>query len=91
MNTDDYQIDDTPCPACGNPQTHHRQCAECEDGVIDEHDGDPINFAPGEEMRTCEECSGQGVERWCPKCGADYWAAKAKAGDVHGQLRNKGA
>jgi hypothetical protein len=80
--TDDYEIDDdTPCPACCNGCTHSRSCGEsnCEDGGIDEYEDDPINFAPGEEFRTCPECHGHGIVRWCPKCGADYWRAKARA------------
>lgn len=78
---DDYDIDDLPCPACGNGHTHSRPCSafDCEDGSIDEHHDDPINYGPGEEYSTCSECHGHGIERWCPQCGADYWLAKDKA------------
>lgn len=80
MTHDDYDIDfDTPCPACGHHTTHFRHCAECDSGFIDEHDDDPINFAPGEEFTVCQECCGHGIERWCPKCGADYWRASIAA------------
>ncbi len=76
---DDYEINDLPCPACGNNFTHSRGCTviHCEDGWIDEYEDDPINFSPGEELLECQECHGTGVEQWCPKCGADYWIAKA--------------
>lgn len=79
---DDYEVDDTPCPKCGNPNTHYRRCGNfgCEEGFIDEHDDDPINFAPGEEFMECDECSGHGVERWCPKCGADFWRSQLAGG-----------
>jgi hypothetical protein len=75
---DDYQLDDVPCPACGHSPTHSRGCSvlDCEDGFIDDSHDDPINFAPGEELTACHECSGTGIERWCPECGADYWRAK---------------
>lgn len=73
----DYEIDDLPCPACGHEQTHSRRCGECDDGFHDEHDYDPVNYALGEEYIECSECHGTTVQRWCPKCGADYWPAKA--------------
>ena len=76
MSDHDYDIDELPCPVCDNPYTHYRFCCECEDGFIDEHEDDPINFAPGESLVMCRECYGEGIERWCPKCGADYWKAK---------------
>ncbi len=78
---DEYEIDDLPCPDCGNPNTHSRHCSafNCEEGYVDEYHDDPINYAPGEEYTVCEECHGHTIHRWCPKCGADYWIAKAKA------------
>lgn len=75
---DDYDIDDLPCRACGSEITHHRYCDRCDGGFIDEHETDPINFAPVEEERECEECHGHGIQRWCPKCGADYWVSVAQ-------------
>lgn len=79
--SDDYEIGDLPCPACGNNATHSRHCSafDCLDGYIDESHDDPINFAPGEEFSICRECKGHGIERWCPSCGADYWVAKHAA------------
>ena len=73
----DYEIDDgPPCPQCGNFETRSRRCEsfQCEDGFCDEHEDDPINYAPGEAFSTCEECHGTGIERWCPKCGLDITA-----------------
>lgn len=76
---DDYDIDDLPCPACGNEITHSMLCRECDDGWNDEYDDDPINFTPGESYMRCRECDGEGIQRWCPKCGADYWRARRAA------------
>ncbi len=69
----DYDYSDTPCPKCKHEPTHVRTCSAlfCEDGYIDEHEDDPINFARGEEYSVCQECLGYGIERWCPKCGCD--------------------
>lgn len=74
---DDYEIDDLPCPKCGHNETRSRRCHEigCNDGYFDEHDDDPINYAPGEELTPCDECHGTEIVRWCSKCGADYWLA----------------
>lgn len=68
----DYEIDDeTSCPKCGHSPIHYRNCQElmCNEGWMDEHDDDPINFAPGESEYPCQECRGTGTEKWCPKCG----------------------
>ncbi len=80
MSEDDYIDDDVPCPSCGNPETRSRQCTMigCRDGFIDEHDDDPINYGPGEEMTACPECHGHEIVRWCLKCGADYWTALSR-------------
>jgi len=69
----DYDIVDHPCPKCGHEPTHVRHCQviHCEDGYIDEHEDDAINFAPGEAYSVCQECRGTGIERWCPSCGHD--------------------
>lgn len=67
---DDYEIKDGPCPHCGNPILHFRDCDVCEDGFIDEYEDDPINNDPG-DTSICHECHGTGVIRWCPNCGRD--------------------
>lgn len=74
MNPDDYVFDlDGACPRCGEQELRWRDCDQigCEDGFIDEHDDDPVNFAPGEESYMCEECFGTGSQKWCSKCGLD--------------------
>lgn len=73
----DYETEYELCPKCGHDETRWRQCANlfCDDGYEDEHDSDPINYGPGERMNVCRECSGTGIERWCPSCGADLSAA----------------
>ena len=77
MIEDDCQDDDVPCPKCGHHETRSRRCTNigCEDGYVDEHDSDPVNYARGEEMEFCPECRGYEIIRWCLKCGADYWRA----------------
>lgn len=61
------------CPNCGGYTVRSKHCDEwdCEDGWIDEHESDPINFSPGEEYTMCEECCGTGRVRWCSDCGCD--------------------
>lgn len=70
---DDYEQDETPCPKCGEDQVRWRHCdvLDCDDGYIDEHHDDPVNFGPGELYTTCHECCGTGVVRWCAACGCD--------------------
>jgi len=70
---EEYEIDyDLTCPKCGHSPLHSRECMNwCEDGFFDENDDDPINFAPGEAYRQCQECRGTGIERWCPFCGVN--------------------
>ena len=70
---DDWDCDGYPCPKCGDLETRSRACDEwnCDDGLIDEHEDDPINFARGEEFSMCQECFGTGIVRWCSKCGCD--------------------
>lgn len=72
--SDDYDLDDLPCPACGHWPTRSRNCPNCDEGWIDRYEEDPLWYSPGEE-EMCQECSGTGLQRWCPECGADYWQA----------------
>jgi predicted RNA-binding Zn-ribbon protein involved in translation (DUF1610 family) len=72
-NYDEFEDDDEPCPACGNPTTRRQRCTVvgCDDGWIDMHEhDDPLLFDPG-EMEMCQECHGTGNLWWCPKCGLD--------------------
>jgi len=81
MSYDDCRLEDEACPRCGEYQVHFRSCDQigCEDGWCDEHDDDPINFAPGQEYAMCRECYGFGVLRWCRACGLDLnWEAYKK-------------
>ena len=74
MTDDDFwEHLDTPCPNCGAHAVRSKSCEEwdCDDGWIDEHEDDPINFAPGEEYVMCDECCGTGNVTWCTKCGCD--------------------
>lgn len=70
---DDMEDIDTPCPNCNAPTTRTRSCSVfgCEDGYVDEHEDDAINYAPGEEYSECGECFGFGALHWCPACGYD--------------------
>lgn len=71
---DDVEICEGQCPKCKEwDGIRFRYCdvIGCDDGYIDEHDSDPINFAMGEEYILCHECLGTGVVHWCSKCGAD--------------------
>ena len=79
---DDYEIDDLPCPACGNDVTHSRDCESCEDGQISECCDDLCQelCIHGDGMVDCRECHGTEIERWCPACGANYWAVKERVG-----------
>lgn len=78
LNADhQYELsEDLPCPKCGSPETHWRYCDSfpCDDGYCDEHEHDPLNFAPGESFTLCRECFGTAVQRWCSECGYDITA-----------------
>jgi hypothetical protein len=83
IERDDDELPDedkVPCPACGNSTTLSRECtySGCQDGFEDLYEDDPINESPGTYI-TCVNCSGTSIERWCPKCGRDYWRAKKEA------------
>jgi len=77
---DDYELLEVVCPKCGQHPTHTRCCDNllCEDGWVDEHEEDAVNFAPGEEYLICTECRGTGRLRWCPKCGTDLNSYREK-------------
>jgi hypothetical protein len=81
MVMDDYEIDDLPCPACGHPETRSRHCAEldCDDGFYHDCGEDCCCCADPVPNVECDECSGNGIVRWCAACGADYWRAKERA------------
>ena len=69
---------DTSCPSCGHSPIRSRRCSAmgCDDGWIDMHEYDaPLWYDEGEE-EMCDECSGTGVERWCPNCGLDLQRAR---------------
>ncbi len=75
---DDYLDSEEECPSCGHYPTRWRDCANycCEDGWIDMHEyDDPLWYDPGDVER-CEECRGTGIEKWCPKCGANLSGVK---------------
>ncbi len=63
---------DSACPECGHTPTHYRDCTGigCNEGFVNLGENDP-NFYDLDEEVECEECSGTGVERWCPECGLD--------------------
>jgi len=67
---EDYEIDTCECPKCGH-NTHSRRCSEitCNDGGIDESEEDYM--IEGSVIVECDVCKGTGIERWCPKCGAE--------------------
>lgn len=72
----DFELDDDACPRCNHSPTHARPCEQwdCDDGYIDEHSDDPINYAPGQSYTVCRDCHGTGIEKWCPRCGLDLTA-----------------
>lgn len=65
---------DIPCPICGSIGILTEECLWCDEGYIDEHDEDPINFSvPFQDYKRCPECKGRGCYIWCEKCGADLY------------------
>lgn len=80
---EDYEYCDTACPKCGHAPTHTRWCTGCDDGLIDEHEEDPVNYPPG-SMYECPECCGTGTEKWCPKCGLDIQLHRHQTADMEG-------
>jgi hypothetical protein len=81
---DDEEIDDLACPACGHHETRSRDCQECNEvnevcDCIDDMCQGSGYCIHGDGMSICRDCNGSGIERWCPKCGANYWQAQAAA------------
>lgn len=66
---DDIELDEIHCPKCGT-NTRSRSCTSlgCDDGYHDDYEDDPLWFDEGDYSK-CDECSGTGIERWCPDCG----------------------
>ena len=81
---DDGELTDERCPWCRAYTVRSRGCDECDDGWCDEHESDPVNFAPGEEYTLCRECLGAGAVCWCSDCGFDVtrhgWQKSDRAG-----------
>lgn len=70
MHNDDYDLEDFICPECGHEGTHSARCFACwGDGHFDISDEDFL--LPGTAHESCDECSGTGINRWCPECKAD--------------------
>lgn len=81
---DEIENDDLPCPACGHHETRSRTCGDCGGNGFREYLDAPEEWGedcPSEENHPidCRECSSTGIQRWCPKCGADYWVAQEQA------------
>jgi predicted RNA-binding Zn-ribbon protein involved in translation (DUF1610 family) len=70
---DDIEYADQSCPKCGSSEVMRRECdcLSCDEGFIDEHEDDPINYMEGEMYRPCSECGGHGAHVWCRNCGWD--------------------
>jgi hypothetical protein len=86
--SDDYQYDDCECPKCGHAPTHSRDSQNCDEMnevcvCIDDLCRGSGECIHGDGMDPCPECAGTGIQRWCPKCGADYWRAKRAARAAH--------
>lgn len=68
----DHGIEEEPvCQICGQYLEWEECWYGCEDGFFDEYDDDPINFAPGEWLRKCEICEGNGGYLVCPNAPHD--------------------
>jgi len=67
---EDFDEEDFICPECGHEGTRSLTCTNwCDDGW---HDESEENFSlPGTDLVMCEKCNGTGLERWCPRCGAN--------------------
>lgn len=63
------------CPRCGNVETRSRDCSECDEGVVNRYDEDPLWYE--DKWVKCHHCNGHGVEVWCPKCGLDLFSKEA--------------
>lgn len=83
--SDFYEDDETACPKCGHCPTRYRDCdvINCEDGWIDLYEEDPT-WADEDDEAMCFECHGTGIQRWCPKCGADVnWPVRETRDETH--------
>lgn len=83
---DDCEFHDGECPHCGHELLRSRCCQNwaCEDGMIDEHHDDPINYAPGSFEHICPDCCGTGIEIWCSGCGYDVTRHRYETHDAGG-------
>ncbi len=81
---DNVDVEDVPCPACGHSETRSRDCQECDENnevvvCCDDICVGTGHCIHGDGMAICGNCWGTGIERWCPKCSANYWRAKSEA------------
>lgn len=76
---DDLKILDMDCPKCGASDSRSQACTNihCDDGMIDDHDEDPVNSPMG-SFYTCPDCKGCGHLHWCSKCGYEFTDADFK-------------
>ncbi len=80
---DSYEDGDIACPACGHAPTHSRHCQTCDEFnevvvCCDDICVGSGHCIHGDGMAACPDCDGTGIERWCPKCSANYWHAKRR-------------
>ena len=73
---DDFSNTAGICPKCGNHDTRGENCGECEDGMINRYDEDPLWYA--DEWVMCPSCHGHEYHAWCPKCGLDLLGKEAE-------------
>lgn len=64
----DFDDDRRACPKCGD-EMEWADCwqIDCEDGVYDTYEEDPINNSPG-DYETCSTCGGHGGWLFCRNC-----------------------
>lgn len=56
----------TECDICG-AELEWTECYNgCDEGYFDEHNYDPVNYAPREAFTKCEVCKGEGGYLQCP-------------------------
>lgn len=81
---DEFDDGNIACPACGHSPTRSRSCQICGGEGSREYNDAPEEWGedcPSEanHLIECRECDSSGIERWCPKCSANYWLAKREA------------